>query len=192
MTELAPAGENSPQDETPTGSPLEGEPVFLAVGKLRRPHGVRGEIVLDVYTDFPERLRPGVVLYIGDEHCPEKIRTCRPNGASLLISFTGRTDPESAGELRNQLACVRADDRPPLPEGEYYHHQLLGLQVVDETGRRLGMLVEILSSPANDVYCIQPEAGKEILIPALKSVILEVDLNQGQMRVHLLPGLLPE
>jgi 16S rRNA processing protein RimM len=192
MNDLFSAGVNFPQDETPAGSPLEGEPEFLAVGKMRRPHGVHGEMVLDVYTDFPERLHPGVVLFIGDEHRPERICSCRPNGASLLISFAGRSNPESAGELRNQLACVRSDDRPPLPEGEYYHHQLLGLQVVDETGRRLGKLVEILISPANDVYCIQPEAGKEILIPALKSVILDVDLSQGQMRVHLLPGLLPE
>lgn len=165
---------------------------FLVVGKLRRTHGITGEMTMDIYTDFPERLRLGQVVFVGDEHQPQRIRSRRPAGATLLVAFDGFTNPESAAVLRNQYVYVRADDRPPLPEGEYYHHELLGIQVISEDGRNLGRLVEILSSPANDVYVVQPDAGKEILLPALKSVILEVDLPNGQMRVHLLPGLLPD
>lgn len=181
-----------PRNQSRAGSPLESEPVFLLVGKLRRPHGVRGEMVFDIYTDFPERLRPGVLVYLGEEHQPVPIRTRRSNGSSLLLSFGSINTPEQAAEYRNQFVYVRADDRPPLPEGEYYHHQLLGLAVVSEDGKILGRLVEILDSPANDVYIVQPETGPEILIPAIQSVILSVDLIQRQIRVHLLPGLLPE
>lgn len=180
------------QEDPTAGSPLESEPAFLAVGKLRRAHGVNGEMVMDIYTDFPERLKPGVPVYLGAQHTELRIRSRRTNGPTLLISFKGYDTPESIVNLRNQLIFVRADDRPPLPDGEYYHHQLLGLRVEAEDGRPLGKLVEILSSPANDVYIIQPETGAEILIPALKSVILDVDLALGVMRIHLLPGLIPE
>jgi 16S rRNA processing protein RimM len=182
----------SPQAQPPAGSPLEGEPVFLVVGKLRRPHGVQGEIVMEIFTDFPERLRSGVWVYVGEDHQKLRIRKRRSNNDSLLVAFDGVMTPEAAGELRNLLVYVRADDRPALPEGEYYHHEILGLNVVSDEGQPLGKLVEILSSTANDVYIVRPETGREILLPALKSVILAVNLKEGQMRVHLLPGLLPE
>jgi 16S rRNA processing protein RimM len=101
-------------------------------------------------------------------------------------------DPESAGELRNQMVYVRADDRPPLPEGEYYHHQLLGLDVVSEQGEYLGHLTQILGTGANDVYVIRPESGPELLLPAIESVVLDIDITHGEMKVRLLPGLRPE
>jgi 16S rRNA processing protein RimM len=110
----------------------------------------------------------------------------------LLISLDGVETPEAAGEFRNTYVYVRADDRPPLPEGEYYHHQLIGMQVISDDGLVLGHLTEVLSYPANDVYIVQPAAGREILLPALKSVIVKVDLDARKMQVHLLPGLLPD
>jgi 16S rRNA processing protein RimM len=185
----------SPQDTNaaPTHQNfLPDPPAYLLVGKLRRPHGVKGEMVMDVYTDFPERLRKGVQVYAGDNYHPLRLRSQRPNGRTLLVAFEGYDTPESAGALRNQNLYVPSADRPPLPDGEYYHHQIIGLQVITEDSRILGKVVEILSSPANDVYVIQPQAGPEILLPALKSVILNVDLAQGKMLVHLLPGILPE
>jgi 16S rRNA processing protein RimM len=167
----------------------DGQLEYLAVGKLHRPHGVHGELIFQVYTDFPERLQKGVMVFIGGQYQPHTIRSRRPNGSTLLLAFDGLDTPEQAGELRNQVVFVPALDRPPLPEGEYYHHELIGMRVVTEDDRELGKLVEILSSPANDVYIVRPEAGKELLLPALKSVILDVDKQQGLMRVHLLPGL---
>jgi 16S rRNA processing protein RimM len=174
------------------GSPTQGEPAFLVVGKIRRPHGVKGELIMEVHTDFPERLVAGVIVYVGESHRPLSIHSLRSNGNTVLISFDAYHDPESAGALRNQLVFVRADDRPALDEGEYYHHQLLGMNVISDQEQQLGKLVEILSTGANDVYVIQPEAGPEILLPALESVILQIDLDQGVMRVHLLPGLIVE
>jgi 16S rRNA processing protein RimM len=176
--------------EQPAGSPSPGEPVFLVVGKLRRPHGLRGEILLDVYTDFPERLRKNTRVYLGEEHRPVSIRSRRVHGRGLLLSFEGYDSPEEVGQLTHELVFVRVEDRPPLPEGEYYHHQLIGLQVVEEGGRVLGALTQILENPANDVYVVQPESGPEILLPAIEPVILDVDLEKGVVLVHLLPGLL--
>jgi 16S rRNA processing protein RimM len=172
--------------------PTPGEPVFLVVGKLRRPHGVRGEMILEVYTDFPERLRTGSTVFVGEEHQPRKIRSRRRYSEDLLLALEGCTTPEEAGELRNTYLYVRSDLIPPLPEGEFYHHQLLGLCVVSDEGRYLGRLTQILETGANDVYVIQPESGKEILLPAVDSVILSVELPRGEIRVHLIPGILPD
>lgn len=178
-------------DNSP-GSPSPGEPEFLAVGKLRRPHGVRGEILMDVLTDFPERLQPGVTIYVGPDRLPLLLASCRWHREAMLVSFTGHHNPEQAGELRNQLVFVRADDRPPLPEGEYYHHQLLGLKVIADTGAELGVLKEILETGANDVYVVARPAAEDFLLPAIADVILVIDLQRGEMRVRLLPGLLPD
>jgi 16S rRNA processing protein RimM len=182
----------TPIDHPIPGSPSPGEPVFLAVGKLHRPHGIHGEIIMEILTDFPERLKTGITLYVGKEHQPLRLRSRRWHNQNLLVTFEGYSDPETVSILVNQLVQVRAADSPPLPEGEYYHHQLLGLQVVDENGIQLGRLKQILETGANDVYIVQTEQGKEILLPAIDSVLRAIDLAQGQIVVHLLPGLLPD
>jgi len=169
-----------------------GKPNFLAVGKLRRPHGVRGEILMEVLTDFPERLKRGMTLFVGPMHQKMRLSSLRSQDQALLVAFQGLEDPESAGELRNQMVYVRAEDRPPLPEGEYYYHQLIGLQVVNEDGAPLGVVKEILETGANDVYVVLPPDGPEILLPAINDVILEINLAGSQMWVHILSGLLVE
>jgi 16S rRNA processing protein RimM len=180
---------NSKPDQA-TGSP-QGEPLFLAVGRLGRPHGLRGEVVLILLTDFPERLQPKVEVFLGEEHIPMIIRSRREHQNYLLLKFDGYDTPEAVGELRNQPLFVRADDRPVLPEGEYYHHQIIGLNVIDEQGKSMGMVTDILSTGSNDVYIVQPDSGTEILLPATEEVILDINLDLGHIRVHLIPGLLP-
>jgi 16S rRNA processing protein RimM len=173
------------------GSPPTGEPVFLAVGKLRRPHGVHGEIIMDVLTDFPERLKPGKQLVVGAHRIPVQIHTVRGHDRAILIAFTGYDTPEKAGEFRNQILYTTAANQPPLAEGEFYHHELIGLQVVDDQDAPLGELREIMETGANDVYIVRLENGAEILLPAIDEVILEINLEKKVMRVHVLPGLVP-
>lgn len=172
------------------GSPPVGEPEYLVVGFLRRPHGVTGEILMDVHTDFPQRLKPGVTLFVGEDHIPMQIAGRRPHRSGLLIRFHGLETPEQAGLYRNTWVYVRVADCPPLPEGEYYHHQLLGLNVVTDDDRPLGVLVEILETGANDVYVVKDAHGREILLPAIPAVILDIRLADRLMRVHLLDGLI--
>ncbi len=172
-------------DPQTTGSPQTGEPVFLAVGFLRRPHGVKGEILMEVLTDFPERLRSGKTVYIGEDHRPIRITHKRAQDRALLISLAGIDSPEEAGYLRNQRVYVKADSVPSLPEGQYYHHQLLGMKVVDEAGSEIGVLTEIIETGANDVYVATSLDGKEALFPAIESVVLSVDLAQNEMKVKL-------
>ena len=174
----------------PAGSLKTGEPAFLAVGKLRRPHGVRGDILMDILTDFPERLLPGITLYVGETHQPVEVLKCRLHSGAMLLTIEGYSTPEGVGELRNQVVYVRTADRPALPEGEYYHHQLLGLDVVSDTGVALGTVAEILETGANDVLVVRPPVGPEVLLPLIDPVVLAVDLEARQIRVHLLPGIL--
>lgn len=182
-----PTSDVSAPSDTPL--PEQGKTVYLAVGQLRHPHGVRGEMLMSVLTDFPERLRPGKRLLVGEQHERLVLRSVRTHARGLLVSFRGYDTPEAVGRFRNQYAFVDAAEVPPLPEGEYYHHQLVGLQVVADDGRRLGVLSEILETGANDVYVVKDDGGGELLLPAIPTVVLNVDLGRGEMRVHLLPGL---
>lgn len=179
-------------DNQVTGSSQARKPVYLAVGRLRRPHGVKGEIIMDVLTDFPERLQVGGLLYAGEAYQPLRIRSIRPHDKVLLMAFEGMHTPEIVGELRNQILYVSAADRPPLPAGEYYHHQLIGLRVIDEVGNSLGLITGILETGgANDVYLVAGQDDRELLLPDIEEVVLSINLEAGEMRVHLLPGLLP-
>jgi 16S rRNA processing protein RimM len=171
-----------------SGSPA-GEPVYLVIGYLRRPHGVQGEMVMDLHTDFPERIKSGRKVLIGEKHQPHTIDTVRPHNDGLLVSFRGVDTPEDVGKFRNQWVYIKASQVAPLPEGQHYQYELIDLDVVDENGTSLGKLVEILETGANDVYIVRDESGKEILLPAIPSVILNLDMDRRLLKVHLLEGL---
>lgn len=173
------------------GSQVEGEPAFLVIGKLRRPHGVVGEIFLEVLTDFPERIQAQVTLFVGEQHTPLKVRSCRPHQNNLLVAFEGFNDPQSIGHYRNTLVYFMASDRPDLEEGEFYHHQLIGLQALDEHGADLGAVVDILETGANDVLVVRLPDSQEIMVPYTDEYVPVVDLQKGQIHLHLLPGILP-
>lgn len=174
--------------KNPSGSP-DGEPVYLTVGFLRRPHGVHGEIVMDLHTDFPERLKRGRKLLVSENYTPLTVQSVRTHQNAVLIKFNGIDTPEDAGQYRNQWVYVKASDAPPLPRGKIYQHELFGFQVVDEHDNLLGELVEILETGANNVYVVKDKTGRELLLPAIPTVILHLDTEQRLMRVHLLEGL---
>ena len=171
-----------PKDST--GSPSQAEPVFIAVGFLRRSHGIQGEMLMDVLTDFPERMKAGRLVYVGEQHDPYRVDTVRLNNKTMLIKLKGFDNPEAVQRFRNQLVSIQTDQLPALPEDTYYHHQLLGMKVNDEAGNRIGELASILETGANDVYVVRDEDGKEFLFPAIEEVILEVNLERREIRVH--------
>ncbi|HEX7540605.1 MAG TPA: ribosome maturation factor RimM [Anaerolineales bacterium] len=176
----------------PAGPPTAGGPAFLVVGKVRRPHGVHGKVVAEIYTDFPERLSPKKAIYLGEKHTRLVITNQRPHNEGLLLGFEGVTTPDQAGRYRNQILSIAAVETSKLPEGEFYFHELLDLEVVDEAGNLLGTLTDILETGANDVYMVTGSSGRELLLPAISEVVLDVDLDKKTMKVHLLPGLVDE
>lgn len=174
-----------PQSDNSAGSPNPGEPVFIALGFLRRTHGIRGELIMDVLTAFPERLRSGRPVYLGEDHRPHRLGSVRQADKTMLVSIRGFSTPEAAACFRNCYVYVRADSLPRLPEGEYYHHELIGLGVKTESGESLGILEQIMETGANDVYLVRNADGVELLIPAIDEVVLEVNLEQREMTVRL-------
>lgn len=174
------------QDETQFS-----EPEFLVIGKIRKPHGIKGEFLMAVLTDFPERIQPGNRYFLGKKHIPATIKTIRHHNKGLLVRFDEFDNPQDAGEHRNQFVFTRVEDLPPLPEGEFYQHELIGLEVVTDEGKSLGNLTEVIETGANHVYVVKPEEGKEILVPAIDDVILSVDIEAKKMLIKPLSGMLP-
>jgi 16S rRNA processing protein RimM len=175
-----------------SGSPAVGEPEYLVVGHLRRPHGVLGEIVMEVLTDFPERLKPCLEVFLGDSHKRMVITNSRHHNEGLLIKFQDIETPEIAGLYRNQLVFVTTADRPILPNGQYYHHELIGFAVIDEDNKPVGKLMEIIQTGANDVYVVRQANGKEVLLPVIPSVIIAMETDAHIIRVRILPGLVDD
>jgi 16S rRNA processing protein RimM len=144
---------------------------------------------MDVVTDFPERLQAGVTVFVGAAHAPTVIAARRGHARGLLITFEGVDTPEFAGTFRNEPVWVPAADRPLLPDGQYYHHELLGCLVVDEQRGSIGTLAEILLTGANDVYVVQTSAGREVLLPAIAGVVLQIDIHKRVLRVRIPEGI---
>ncbi|HTP00143.1 MAG TPA: ribosome maturation factor RimM [Anaerolineales bacterium] len=176
-----------------SGSPSAGEPEYLVVGSLRRAHGVRGEMVMEVLTDFPERLMPGTKVFVGPSHRSMVIAGTRSHSEGLLIKFDHVDNPEEAGRCRNQMVYVTTSDRPPLPEGQYYEHQVIGFSVIDDdSGVSIGSLSGIMRTGANDIYVVARPGGGEVLLPVIASVVLSIDAQSRTIHVHLLPGLVED
>lgn len=165
------------------GSRSSSEPAFLVVGKFRRPHGVRGEIPLELFSELLDLLAPECIIYIGERHQPLTIKANRWKQELLLLKFNGLDDRSAVEAFTNELVYVKPDQLPPLDDGEYYYHQLIGLKVDDEDGEFLGVLTDILQTGANDVFVINNEAGKETLIPDTEEAVLKIDIKAGRMRV---------
>lgn len=169
-----------------TGSPAQGEPVFLAVGRLRKPHGLAGELSMDILTDFPERLKTGKKVFLGEKHQAATITGSRPHGQLLLVKFDVTPDIESAEGYRNTEVFVEAASLPSLDEGDLYQHQVIGMQaVLESTGELVGMVVDILETGANDVYIIQTADDQELLIPAVEAFIAGYNLAENNLLIRL-------
>ena len=118
------------------------------------------------------------------------VENTRTAGQTVLFKFRGVDSRETAEALRGQHLMIPENEVYPLPEGSYYYFQLKGLSVYDQERGYLGILQDILETGANDVYSIKSEENGEILIPAIKEVVLRVDLEKKEMRIKLLAGLL--
>ncbi|MBN1304164.1 MAG: 16S rRNA processing protein RimM [Anaerolineales bacterium] len=172
-----------------TGSPSIGEPVYLVVGRLRRPHGIRGEILMELLVGIDVFNTADRQIYVGDNKRPFKLTSVREHAKGLLIQLENLHSRDSVEEFRNQSVWITAADLPELSDGSFYDYQLIDLQVFDDKSRLLGTLVEVIKTGANDVYVVKRPTEKDLLLPAIPSVVLEVDLSQKLMKVHLIPGL---
>lgn len=164
------------------------EPRYLAVGRVVRPFGRRGELKIEVLTEYPEQLGRLRTVYLGTQVQPWEVEGVRLHQDAALLKLVCCDDRTAAEALRGALVQIALEDAVPLKEGEYYEHQIVGMSVVEEDGTSLGQVTEIISTGANDVYVVVGPAGK-LLLPAIKAVILEIDLESEQMVVRVMEGL---
>lgn len=167
---------------------------MVSIGRLAGTFGVRGSLKMVALTDFPERFHSmqRVILNQGGRLQTLTIESVQPHQQQFLIKFKGVDNKEEARLLVNALLQVEEKDVHPLPEGVYYHFQLIGLQVFDRERGLLGEISDILETGANDVYVVHSPRYGEVLIPATKEVVLDIDLDKGRVDVDLLPGLIED
>ena len=160
----------------------------VVVGKVTKAHGLRGEVTVLPLTDNPDRFAPGNVVYLQDGRALS-IREARDNGARLLVTFEGVGDRTAAEALGGSMLVVPESDLPELPEGTYWPHELVGCEVVTAAGRPIGTIADVVANPANDIWVTAAADGQEILVPAIRQVIAEVDIAARRVRVHEVPGI---
>jgi 16S rRNA processing protein RimM len=178
-------------------------PQYLVLAKVLRPHGVRGELSVQVITDFPERFWELDKVYLGaTAEKADRLRGYAIDGArpqrsgkhsgTWLLRLHGIDDREAADSLRDQYVFVALDQAVPLADDEVYLFQVIGLQAETPGGEVLGRVVDIIETGANDVYVIRGAAYGEVLVPAVNGVVLSIDVDAGRMLVDPPPGLLPD
>lgn len=161
---------------------------LVVVGKVLAPRGLAGEVRIEVISDSPGRFAAGGILFLNGR--PHKIlrSTDLPRGKVALKLDYIDSHLQAEG-LRGCLLTVPEEMVPPLSEGEFYHYQIIDMEVYDQQGECLGKITQIFPTGSNDVYVVSHE-GRDLLVPALVDVIMEVDVEKGTMTVDLPEGLI--
>lgn len=165
---------------------------YYNVGKIVNTHGVRGEVRVLATTDFiDERFAEGNTLYLqqSGEPLPLTIESTRQHKGFVLVKFVGYDNINDVEQFRDHELMVSADDQQPLDDGQYYYHQIIGLDVETTDGRHLGKIKEILSPGANDVWVVERPEKRDLLLPVIDDVVKNVDLDKNLVTVELMEGL---
>lgn len=165
---------------------------FLRVGVITSTHGIRGEVKVFPTTDDINRFKTlkQVILDTGKEHLDLEIESVKFFKQYAILKFKGIDNINDIEKYKGKDLLVTRENAVKLEEDEYFIYDILGSKVISDEGNELGELTEILTTSANDVYVVKTKEGKEILIPSIKDCILNVDLANKEIKVHLLPGLI--
>lgn len=163
---------------------------YRAIGLIERPRGLKGEIKARPLTDFPERFEPGARVFISG--LSRTVARSNWQKGRVYLYIKGVADRESAESLRGELIEIPEDERPRTSEAFWYIDEIEGLRVVTVGGDELGTVREVLQTGANDVYIVDRGTRRDLLVPALRDVVVGVDVEAGTMTVDLPDGLLPD
>jgi 16S rRNA processing protein RimM len=165
------------------------KPRYLIIGRVLKPWSYRGEIKIEILTDFPDRFASLRKVYLGDDAKPFSVERAHLHGKFVLVKLEGVDSDKAAAKLRGQLIYVVREEGVQLPKGTHFLYELIGLNVITTDGKPLGEIVDLLDTGANDVYVIR-DGLREILIPAIEDVVKEIAIERGEMVVELMDGLL--
>jgi len=164
------------------------QPEYVAIGQILAPWGNKGKLKVEVATAFSQqRFVPSSKIYINRQ--PMTIDSTEWRNGKAIIKLSSIDSIEEAQKLRGQAIEIHHSQLQPLPEGQYYHFQLIGLEVETIQGELLGEITEILTTKSNDVYIVNGDRG-EILIPAIDDVVKSIDLNHGRIVIEPIEGLI--
>ena len=165
---------------------------LLQVGIITSTHGVRGEVKVYPTTDDPRRFRrlKEVVLDTGREKLNLEIEGVKFFKQFVILKFRGLDNINDIEKYRQKSLYVTRKNAVRLQRDEYFIADLIGLKVQDEDGKELGTVKDVIETGANDVYEVEMADGRSLLLPAIKQCILNVDVENGMMQVHVLEGLL--
>lgn len=171
---------------------MDEAPRWVAIGRLAGPFGVRGECRITPLTEGPDALLPFTAWWLGpDEGRLSRVQVsgARRHGNAVVARLSVCATPEEVKALQGLRIWIPREELPPAGEDDYYWIDLVGCQVVDEAGTPLGLVDSLFATGANDVLVIREEGGGERLLPFIREVVLQVDLEARRITVHLLPGL---
>jgi len=160
----------------------------VAVGRITRSHGVTGEVSVFVLSEVEGRFADGAVVWLEDGRALT-VEASRPHKDRLLVRFREVPDRSAADALHGAVLYVPESMSPPLPEGSWWDHQLIGCSVSTDGGRDLGALTDVIHTAANDVWVAVDAGGAETLVPVLKDVLVSVDVAARRIVVREIPGL---
>ena len=163
------------------------EPEFIAIGRVLAPYGSNGKFKVVVATDFPQRFSPTATIYVDRQ--PLVIATAEQHRGKLVLKVDDVDTREAAQRLQGLAIEIPTALCSPLPDGHYYHFQLVGLEVWTVDGELLGSITQVLSGFSNDSYVFSRASG-ELLIPAIDDVVQSIDLDKGRVIITVIPGLL--
>ena len=165
---------------------------YLRVGVISSTHGVKGEVKVYPTTDDPNRFKElkEVMLDTGKEQISLEIEGVKFFKQMVILKFKGYDNIDDIEKYRGKDLLISRENAVKLEEGEYFIYDLIDSEVYTEDGNKLGTLTEILTTAANDVYVVRMENGKDVLIPSIKQCILDINVENKKITVHLLPGLL--
>ena len=160
----------------------------VVVGRITRAHGLTGEVAVKVISEVSGRFDDGATVWLEDGRTLT-VESSRPHKDRLLVRFRGIEDRSQAEALHKALLVVPESASPQLPEGSWWDHRIVGCVVETDTGSELGTIRDVIHTGANDVWSAVDAEGAETLVPVLKDVILDVDMDAKRVVVREIPGL---
>lgn len=164
---------------------------LLKVGIIANTHGLKGEVKVFPTTDDARRFLDlkEIILDTGRERKSIEIEKTRFFKNMVILKFKGLDRIEDVESFRQKALYVTRDQAVPLEENEYFIADLIDLSAVSDEGEELGVIADVMQTGANDVYVIRKQGMSDLLVPAIKDCVKQVDLKNGRMVIHLLPGL---
>ena len=160
----------------------------ILIGKIVSAVGLKGEVKVYNYSDRPDIYEDTPSIYVDDVLMP--VRSVRTQKNMIVLRLEGIDDRNAAERARGSLLYVTEDDLPELPEGEYYVRDLIGMEAVTEDGGHLGKVTDVIQNTAQDIFEVETEESKQVLIPNVPAFVLDIDADSRRVTFRLIEGML--